>query len=153
MPRLLFTLSVLTVTVSANFALSPLQAEARVRHSATFCAAIPELFQGEWEANSDDLALSNAKSVKEAISITSDDQKTISYCAPGKYRDTARAYNDALAAAILHSQNAEWKTVMNLSIQLLQKCVVSFYAEKTGAQCQTDLETNIQRKIKWSSAE
>jgi hypothetical protein len=46
----------------------------------------------------------------------------------------------------------DWKAQMNLANQLLEKCVTRHYGTGEGAQCQTDLETNIHRKVAWSSA-
>ncbi len=68
---------------------------------------------------------------------------------PGVDRDFALAYLISWRAILDHHYGKVWLTNMNLANQLLRKCVVAFYGSEKGAQCETDLEANIRRKISW----
>lgn len=71
----------------------------------------------------------------------------------GRARDYVAAYLMSWKSALDYYGNRSWQTDMNLANQLMQKCVVAFYGTKRGAECETDLELNIRRKMRWGRSE
>lgn len=73
-------------------------------------------------------------------------------CKDPKERNRIEGMLQADHAYVLHAyDNPEWHNRMNLTVQKLNRCVVDYYAQTKGAECETLLDEMISNKVKWNA--
>lgn len=78
-----------------------------------------------------------------------DDYVAYRTCAPGADRDLASGYFALWQAILEHHAGHEWSDDLNASTQIFQRCLSRFYGTNRGGKCQTMVDSNVKRKLKW----
>jgi hypothetical protein len=71
------------------------------------------------------------------------------HCADGPAKEFVGAYLAAWKAEVLFIRGEDWKTTLNLSDQLLGRCVVRYHGTMRGAACETQLQKNARHLVTW----
>jgi len=73
-------------------------------------------------------------------------------CAPGPNQDYAVGWYRAWSALLrYHGDNPKWRDDLNLSSQLLEKCVVRYHGTPKAAHCESQLQQNSRWLVDWST--